>query len=254
MRDAFHEAFAAALAGDDAALAPWWGDAERGAAGLAVYRNTVARGCIDALAALYPTVAGAVGEAWFTAAAGRYAREHPPVKPSLLDYGEGFAGWLADFPPAAALPYLADLARLDRMWTEAHVAADAVPLDAAAFAALGATDYGRLRATLHPSARIAWFGDGAPSLWRALRDPTRGDGELELGEAAEGVLVVRPALEVESRVLGVAGFVLLAACRDGKALGEAAAAALAVEPETDLAAVFAGLITAGAFAALEPAP
>jgi len=251
MRDAFHDAFAAALAGDDGALGPWWTDAERGAAGLAVYRNTVARGCIEALAGLYPTVAGAVGEDWFAAAAGRFAREQPPTRPALLDYGEGFADWLTGFRPAAGLPYLPDLARLDRMWTEAHLAADAVPLDAAAFAALGAEDYAQVRAVPHPSARTAWFDTGAASLWRRLRDPARDDGELELGDAPEGVLVLRPALEVESLILGPAGLALLAACRNGQALGEAAAAALAAEPDADLAAVFAALIAAGAFARLE---
>ena len=41
-----------------------------------------------------------------------------------------------EFEPAAHLPYLADVARIERAWTEAYHAAEAHPLDPAAFAAL----------------------------------------------------------------------------------------------------------------------
>ncbi len=38
-------------------------------AGLSVYRNTIAKGCADALAAQFPTVERVVGPAWLAAAA-----------------------------------------------------------------------------------------------------------------------------------------------------------------------------------------
>jgi hypothetical protein len=40
--------------------------------GFAVYRNTVMKGCIDALQANYPSVMRLVGEEWFRAAAALY--------------------------------------------------------------------------------------------------------------------------------------------------------------------------------------
>ena len=49
----------------------------------------------------------------------------------LVDYGEEFPDFLATFEPAAELPYLSDVARLDRFWTQAHVAADQTPIAAA---------------------------------------------------------------------------------------------------------------------------
>jgi len=67
----------------------------------AVYRNTVMKGCIDALQANYPAVARLVGEEWFRAAAAVYVREHLPRTPMLLEYGAGFADFLARFEPAA---------------------------------------------------------------------------------------------------------------------------------------------------------
>ncbi len=120
----FQDAFSAALAGDDAALAPWGAEPT----GVSVYRNTVAKGCADALVANFPAVAKVTGEAWLSAAAVRHAAERPPAKASLLDHGGDFADWLEGFAPAAAMPFLANLARLDRAWVEAHLAEDAAPL------------------------------------------------------------------------------------------------------------------------------
>lgn len=101
----FQDAFAAAL------LAPEAGPSGLAAQpGFAVHRNTVLKACIDALQANFPSVARLVGDEWFRAAAAVYARANLPRQPALLDYGENFAAFLARFPPAAELTYLADAA------------------------------------------------------------------------------------------------------------------------------------------------
>ena len=84
----------------------------------AVYRNTVMKGCIDALEANYPSVARLIGSERFRAAAAVYVPRHPPRSGCLLDYGQGFANFLAGFEPARELFYLSDVARLDRAWIE----------------------------------------------------------------------------------------------------------------------------------------
>lgn len=249
MPDAFLDAFTAALDGDDAALAPWWADAERGLAGLSVYRNTVAKGCADALAGLFPAVAAVVGPDWMREACVRYAAEHPPARASLIDYGETFPDWLAEFEPAAGMPYLPGLARLDRMWSEAHLAADAEPLDPQVLAALTPEDFATVRAVLHPSARLAAFDDGIPTLWAALRAGP--PDELVLDPQPQAVLVVRPGGAVEHHILSPGALAFLIACAAEESLGKAAAVALAEEPDLDLSQAFAALIAAGAFSALQ---
>ncbi|MFO1298984.1 MAG: DNA-binding domain-containing protein [Burkholderiaceae bacterium] len=141
--------------------------------GFAVYRNTVVTGCIDALAANYPAVVRLVGDEWFRAAAAVHVRRAPPSHPCLFDYGDGFAEFLAAFAPAAGLPYLPDIARLDRLWTEAHLAADEPPLDASRVAALAPGELARTVLAPHASARWAWF-DRNPtwSIWRHARAGT----------------------------------------------------------------------------------
>ena len=80
--------------------------------GFAVYRNTVLKGCIDALQANYPTVARLVGDEWFRAAAGRYVRAHAAVRDrACRRTGEGLPTSSSDFEPAASCPTSRDVAR-----------------------------------------------------------------------------------------------------------------------------------------------
>src|SRR3712207_2075587 len=82
--------------------------------GIAVHRNTVATALINAMAASYPTIEQLVGAEWFRACANVYVRAHLPRSPVLALYGETFPEFLSTFEPAAMLPYLAHVARIDR--------------------------------------------------------------------------------------------------------------------------------------------
>jgi hypothetical protein len=211
-----------------------------------VYRNTVMKGCIDALQANYPAVARLVGEEWFRAAAAVYAREVPPAAPMLIDYGTDFAAFLARFGPAAGLPYLPGVARLDRLWSEVHVAADDAVLDAAAVSGLAPESLAR--AVLHPhaAARWAWFDD-APIYTIWSRNRTAGAPEAEIAWQGEGALLTRPWQTVEWTPLGAGGCAFLAVCAARGTLADAAGAALDAQEDTDLAGLMATLLSAGAF-------
>jgi hypothetical protein len=246
----FQDAFTAALAGAGDALAPWL-PPDR-AAGLMVYRNTTTKGLVDALAASFPTVERLAGQAWFGAAAREFAAGHPPTRPALVAYGEDFPAWLAAFPPAGALPYLAEAARMDRLWTEAHLAADAEPLGPEAMAGLDAEALERTRAVLHPSVRLAWCEDNSPSLWLANRPPAPPPGDFELADKPEGLLLARPGAVVLSRRVDEPEAAFIAACGEGASLARAAVAALAAGDGADLATIVAAAFEDGLFVALEP--
>lgn len=219
--------------------------------GFAVYRNTMMKACIDALQANYPAVARLAGDEWFRAAAAVYARANLPRHPSLLEYGADFAGFLSGFVPAAELPYLADVARLDRYWTEAHTARDEAPVSAAAVASLSREKLGRTALRPHASARWAWFGDRpAYTLWRRNRVPPDepAAAQTPIEWRGEGALVVRPHVSVEHLELDSAGCAFLDACAAGRDLATAALEALASEPHADLAQLMQRLLEAGAFA------
>jgi len=244
-QDAFARVLLADAGSDDSVVADLTAQP-----GFAVYRNTVLKGCIDALRANYPAVARLVGEEWFRAAAAVFARENLPSQPTLLDYGAGFADFLAAFPPAAELPYLADVARLDRLWSSAHVAADAAPLDPAALASLAPSRMGTVRLRPHPAARWRGFDGPIYTIWSRSRE---GDGTIgELDWHAEGALLTRPFDDLRHLLLTAAGVAFLDACAGGDSVEAAVLAALDVDAQADLATLIRELLDAGALTALEP--
>jgi hypothetical protein len=245
----FQSAFAEILTGEAAPLAPWIAAAD--APRLAVYRNTVAKGCADAIAAQFPTLLAVVGEAWLRDAAVVFTRAHPPVAASLADYGEDFPDWLAGFAPAAAMPWLIGLARIDWARRDALFAEDRAPLRTEALASLGPESYTVFTAELHPATRILSFADGTAGLWLALQGENP-PAEIELSPDPECLLITRPQLEVRSERLSPGGLAFLDACRGGLSLAAAGEAALAAEPDLPLADAFAGLLRAGAFSRLKP--
>lgn len=213
----------------------------------AVYRNTVMTACIDALEANFPAVVRLVGRDWFRSAAALYVAAQPPEDARLLRYGSAFPQFLQDFEPARELPYLADVARLDRCWTEAHAAAQPAAGDALV-PPLSPDLLAASRVAAHPAARWRWFAD-APiyGIWSC----NRGDGgdSADGGDIAwqgDGALLTRPQGVVLWRKVGTADCAFLDACASGSSLPDCAAAALSVQPDADLGALLVGLLDAGA--------
>lgn len=215
----------------------------------AVYRNNVVVSLVDALADSHPVTQALVGEAFFRAMAGEFARRSPPRSPVLAWYGEGFADFVADFPPAAGLPYLADLARLEWLRVEAWHAADADPLPLAEVAALLADEAAlpNLRVTLHPALRVLRSAHPVVSLWAAHQseDAAGALGAIDFA-AAEAALLVRDGLDVALLRIEPGAAAFIARLQRGDALGAAAQAAAPF----DLPATLGLLLRHGAIAAM----
>lgn len=215
--------------------------------GFAVYRNTVLKGCVDALEANFPTVARLVGNEWFRAAGLAYVRAHPPRDSRLLRYGDdGFGAFAQAIPTAAGLPYLAGIAQLDTAWRSSHAAADAPVLLPASLAALDAQALASRVLAPHPAARWCWFDDRpVATLWMRHRTPAPPPEDLDW--QGDGLLLTRAGGAVQAALLPRGGCVLLDSCAKGLPLGEAAARALADDSATDLGTALAQLLAAGAF-------
>jgi len=238
---------AAALRAADGAAAPPRLDAENRAR-FRVYRNNVAVGLTDALAAAYPVVRQLVGAEFFTAMAKAFVAVHPPRTRSLALYGEDFPRFVAAFPPARSVPYLGDVARLERAVLEALHAADAAPLAPDVLARLG--EHAAAAAfTPHPAARLVSSPHPIASLWQAHRDRTD-DGRLRIEGRPETVLVTRPAARVLVQTLTPPAGLFVANLLDGAAAATGAEAAFAVDPDFDPIAGWHPLLAGGALAAV----
>lgn len=215
-----------------------------------VYRNNVTVGLSGALAESFPAVRQLVGDEFFRSMAISYARAEPPRSPIMTTYGSGFPDFVARFEPAASLPYLADVARIEQAWVEAYHAADAEPLDPAAFAALPPEALPHLRLRLHPSIRIVRSRYAALSIWRYNTEADGADALDDVAQA-EDALILRPEAEVELRAMAPGGAVFLEALLSGNTVMEAWLEALGEEPDFDLAAHLAGLMDMGAIVGFE---
>jgi hypothetical protein len=214
----------------------------------AVYRNNVIVGLVNAVAGAFPAVKRIVGDDFFTAMARVYVVAEPPSSPVLMDYGVTFADFIAGFEPAASLPYLPDIARIERAWREAYHAEEATSLGLSDLARLNQAALANLKFRLHPSLRLIRSTFPALTIWRM----NVGDEPVRPVDfaVAEDALIVRPDAEVEVRVVPPGGAAFVAALGAGETFGEAAAKGLADAEDFDLAGNISGLIAARALSAI----
>jgi hypothetical protein len=210
-----------------------------------VYRNNVTVSLVNALAESYPAVQRIVGRDFFRAMARLFVRQSPPASPLLFEYGRGFPAFIDGFEPASNLPWLGDVARIERAWLDAYHAADRAPLAAEQLTALPAARLAAARFVAHPAARIVRSAYPAVSIFSANRDENR-DGSVEAA-GPEDALITRPQLEIIVRWLPAGGADFLERLLGGASLGEAAEAAGETEG-FDLAVNIEGMLSSGAFA------
>lgn len=203
----------------------------------AVYRNTSARGAVEALRASFPTVDALIGPDMFTEVALDFRRDAPPAGPVLSDYGAAFPAFLARQPWTSELPYLADVAKLDWLWLGSFLAADANALPAAPGS--------QPRIMLHPAARFAWLATPALTIWQAHRDPC-GFEELEPDWGEEGALFTRPALQVQAQPIDRACHYLLLLSACAVRIDECVAAVAEAYPQSDVPELVQQCVAAGA--------
>ena len=226
---------------------------ERAARGFNVYRNNVIVGWVDTLAATYPVVQALVGEPFFRAMAREFCNQHPPNSPVLALYGGGLACFIEGFAPAAQLPYLADLARLEWQRNVSLHAADEMPLipDDIAWLVHEPAALLKLRWRLHASLSLVDSEFAVVSLWAAHQLPSVLATEAALAKLdwkqAESALVLRQGLDVMVLRLTTAESVFVKLLATGHSLGEAVKAAHETSEKFDLTLMFALLLRSGAF-------
>lgn len=218
---------------------------------LDIYRNTFLLTLTNALSLGFPAVKKLVGEAFFEGVASIFIAAHPPGAAWLDLYGGAFPDFLRSFAPAATVPYLGDVARLEWAVHGALRAPEVEPLDLARLGAVPPEDQGRVRFSAVPSLMLVEVGYPADSIWRAvLTEDDDGLRDIPLDSGPLHLLVERRAGGVEVERLGGPAWRFLARlCR-----GEPLAAVLADSGQSwpfDTAAALAEHLAAGRFCGFE---
>jgi len=235
--DRFHSDFATAITSGDASRVEPWLTTPSALRRMAVYRNNVVHGVIEVLRAAYPAIERLVGADFFAPMAKAYWQDFPPTQPSMSLYGESFADFIAGYGPAADLVYLADVARLDRAWLEAHHAPDTSALDPDQLARLAPDALPQLAPGLHPSVSLCASNWPVYEIWRSNRDDAD-PARVSLTRRASFALVWRHRGSVHHRALTSADHAFFAALALGQNLQDAAEAAIAIDPDHDAAEMF----------------
>lgn len=215
-----------------------------------VYRNNVVVSLIDALADTYPVTQELVGEAFFRAMARLYVRDVPPRSRVLAFYGESLPEFIETFPPAASVPYLADVARLEMLRVRAYHAEDVAALAAESIARL-LTDTDALpmlRVVLSPSLFVLRSRYAVVGLWAAHQ------GLLDMADVdpdvAENALVIRRSLQVDVMWLDAGDSAFVEQLLQGACLGAALESTGAVVPGFDPGNILALLIQSQAISSM----
>jgi hypothetical protein len=220
-------------------------DGEPNSKRFAAYRNNVVVGLIETLKDAFPAVHRIVGADFFRAMARAYVMVEPPRSPIMLGYGAGFPDFIRRFEPAAVLPYLADVARIERAWTEAYHAPEASPIDSAAFTTISAGQLPAIQLALHPSLRLVRSEFRALMIWQ-MNVADGVPAQMDLAAGGQDVLVIRPLADVEVRSIPEGSLEFIQALADGRSVLAALEAALIANPRFDLSANLFDLMHAGA--------
>jgi hypothetical protein len=197
---------------------------------------------IEALAARFPVVRRLAGDESFFVTAHRFVASEPPRTCALHQYGDTFPRFLRRRSKSASIEYVADIAELEMVRRKARHAADARPIDARTIASLRAERRNRVRVILHPSVFLVTSRFPIVTIWRNHQC----DGEIPMIDRwrAELALVARPFLDVEVRCLPLGGHAFISALAEGHTIAAAAATAMAVAPDFDVAPNLAVLVEA----------
>jgi len=202
---------------------------------MALYRGNLNAVWEKALAAAYPVVRQLVGEEFFAALACAYGRAVPSRSGDLSVFGDRFAQFVSTFPQVQSLPWLADVACLERAAHRAHYAADAAAVDRARLVAL--TPEELLATRFSPSPAVAWLESRYPvtTLWQAHQAQSNVALPDTL-DRAEQALIVRPQWRVQVLSSSPAEILALTCLRDGTPMVAVIEAALKLDAQFDFAA------------------
>lgn len=243
-------AFAVHVAGHDRAdlAAVVAGDSISAEARLRVYRHHVAYSLGSALAATFPTVHALVGEAFFRTMAQGFIGQTLPTQPVLAEYGADFPAFVAGYEPAASLPYLEDVARLDWALNVAFHSPAGRRLTAADLAGIAAERLPALQIALPAGAALIGSRYPLDRIWHASQ-PGASAETVDLAAGRATLLVLRRADDAAFIVLSVGEAAFVASLAAGQSLEIAAEQAASTEPSFDLSTAFARLLALEAFAA-----
>ncbi|WP_018152432.1 HvfC/BufC N-terminal domain-containing protein [Leeia oryzae] len=184
---------------------------------------------VEALKASYPILLQLVGEPFFEAMAAAYVKATPAVSANLHDDGADFDRWVGQFPPAAHLPYLPDVARLEWALHRAYYAPDVSLFDPARLAEVPPDAVGQLCFRFTPATRLLTSAWPLFDIWAYHQPGQTESPPVNLAQGGGAVLVCRTSDGCMPQVLTASDASAIEAMLAGATFAEAVDAAVALD-------------------------
>jgi hypothetical protein len=234
----------AVVEGDGTALAPilvGGGDPQKR---LAIHHRHYEASLTRALTEKFPALNWLIGSPLLLEAARAFVRRHPPSAPCIAEYGAQFPAFLAAQPVAAAMPWIGFVGELEWHVGQAALAVDHPPIAAEHLQSIAAEQLPDVNLVLQPGLRYLAAPWPVDELFRLfLCDAAPDRYALAPEQVYLEIYGVRGAFDVLR--LGAGVFSFRRALRCGHTIEAAAAQAAAAEPQFDVGAAVAALITGG---------
>ncbi|MDM8560722.1 putative DNA-binding domain-containing protein [Candidatus Parabeggiatoa sp. HSG14] len=164
--------------------------------GIAIYRGSILGKLSRALKSIYPVCYRLVGEKFFEATATTYIHRFPSKSPDLGDYGEHFPDFLVNFEPAASLPYLPDVTRLEWHWHRIFNGEDSSTLDLKALGKISQTQWGDLIFHLPKTSILLESPYPIHKIWQINQSDYEGEEYVNLEEGEIKVFLWRQGYDM----------------------------------------------------------
>jgi hypothetical protein len=139
-----------------------------GEAQLDIYHSSITAAFDATLETLFPVCKQLVGEEYFLAMGRRFQQQAPSKSPDLNTFAAQFPEFIAAFPPAQALPYLADVAALEWAMQVINVGTDSEDqLDVQALALIPEMQLPSLRFRCRDNLQLLYSEYPVDAIWQA---------------------------------------------------------------------------------------
>lgn len=227
--DKLQSAFAASLQGQELAIDEFIKPGGlSGEQRMQIYQNNYLISCRDALKATYHLTLLLIGETCFNQLARRWVINNPPNSGNIIEYGEGFATWLASLDQLSSLPYLADFAVLEwQIEQTSNMALNETKFPFGELAEVDGGRYGQLTFQLAPQFTLVASQYAIGEIYHMLQ---RQQVEaFDYNQPTYLLLQKQPDFTVQLHQLEPLAFQFLSACQQGMTL-VAISEVMAVDP------------------------
>ncbi|MFT3741682.1 MAG: DUF692 family protein [Gammaproteobacteria bacterium] len=209
---------------------------------LTIYRHSFTTALAQSLSHIFTVCQQVVGESFFGHMALAYVAKTPSTSPDIEEYGLDFADFIQCYEPAASLPYLPDLARLEWAWHKALRSPNYSPLSVHALQSIPDTQHAHVVFKLPPGSTLLRSPYPLLKIWQVHQDGSihsAEDAMVDLTEGGVNLWIWREADRVCMQSLDEAHWQLLSAIAQDLSLAEIFALSTVTKAEQLLPELFA---------------